>query len=209
MGSDAAQRARDTENIGPQHDVYARHEFDLVQAPERVRVQARQANSSDIPMVLRAAEAAIGAPLADETVVRDLVRAHPDTVWVFWRNGLIVGGVALLMLNATGIARLIANRIDLKRPPVDLLAPPGHPPAAIYVWALLGRLTHAEGVSRVIVRLQQPPYRQSDMFALPATADGLRFLHRLGFRLVPNDQRSLYRYVRLANRTQSAERAIA
>ena len=90
------------------------------------------------------------------------------------------------MLNRLGLEALIGDALDLGDPPTSVLAAPGDRPAGIYVWALLrSSAVAAEGIARVIVRLQQFPYERSDLFALPATPDGLRFMRGLGFRPVP------------------------
>jgi len=93
------------------------------------------------------------------------------------------------------------DTIDLSDPPASVFAAPGDRPGGIYVWALLrSSAVAAEGIARVIVRLQQFPYERSDLFALPATPDGLRFMRGLGFRPVAQHPRALHRYVRVANR---------
>lgn len=177
-------------------------EFDLVTLPPRQRVDARPAVPRDIPLLLDYAEAAMGIPLASAATVARITCAHPDSLWSFWRHGRLVGGFAVLMLNAEGLKALLADEIDLGDPPADLLASPGLRPAAIYVWAILGAAIASEGIARVIVRLQQYPYELADVFALPATADGLRFMRGLRFRLMPGHPRQLHRYLRLANRFQ-------
>jgi hypothetical protein len=204
MATNAAFHARELEICAPQYGGGGAKEFDRVSAPLRRRVEARRAIFSDIPELLGDAEVAMGISLAHEDTVRRIVQAHPDSLWSFWRNGKLVGGFAMLMLNPSGLLALLRDCIDLKDPPTSLLMAPGQPPAAIYVWAVFGPFAHAEGIARVIERLRQPPYAQSDVYALPATADGLRFMRRLGFRTVAGHRRSLHRYVRLANRTQAS-----
>jgi hypothetical protein len=179
-------------------------EFDLVTLLPRRRVNAWRGRLGDIPALLRYAEAAMGVPLAPQATVTRIACSHPDSVWSFWLGDRLVGGVALLMLNADGHAALFADTIDLSDPPSSLFAQPGERPAAIYVWAILGAALASEGIAHAIVRLQKHPYERADLFALPATDDGLRFTRGLGFHLVPGHPRALYRYVRLANRTQSS-----
>jgi hypothetical protein len=177
-------------------------EFDLVTPPLRQRIRVRRGQIGDIPLLLRYAEAAMGVPLAPQATVTRIACRHPDSVWSFWRHDRLVGGAALLMLNAHGLAALLDNSIDLADPPPAIFADAGRRPAAIYVWAILGAASAAEGIADVIVRMQQHPYGSADLFAIPATDDGLRFTRGLGFHLVPDHPRALYRYVRLANRTQ-------
>jgi hypothetical protein len=204
MASLAAYRDPDRLSATAQSLNAPAKEFDLVTLPLRQRVSTRPCQIADIPLLLRYAETAMGVPLAPEATVTRIACGHPDSVWSFWRHGRLVGGAALLMLNGRGLAALLDDSIDLGDPPPAIFADAGHRPAAIYVWAILGATSAAEGIANVIVRMQQRPYATADLFAIPATDDGLRFTRGLGFRLVPEHPRPLYRYVRLTNRTQSS-----
>lgn len=176
-------------------------EFDDVTLPAGQRVEARRIRIADIPLLLGQGEAGMGVALAPAITVARIARAHPDSLWGFWRHDRFVGGFAFLMLNRRGVEALLDDTIDLTDPPAGVLAVPGDRPAGIYVWALLRcSAVAAEGIARVIVRLQQFPYDRSDLFALPATSDGLRFMRGLGFEPVPEHPRALHRYVRVANR---------
>jgi hypothetical protein len=176
-------------------------EFDDVTLPAAQRVEAKRIRIADIAVLLGQGEAGMGVALAPAITVARIARAHPDSLWGFWRHDCFVGGFAFLMLNRRGIEALIGDTLDLSDPPASALAAPGDRPAGIYVWALLrSSAVAAEGIARVIVRLQQFPYEHSDLFALPATADGLRFMCGLGFRPVPEHPRALHRYIRVANR---------
>jgi hypothetical protein len=183
-------------------------EFDLVALPPRQRVDAGPITTADIPNLLRIAGAAMGVSLASEDVVTRIACAHPHAVWSFRRNERVVGGVALLMLNASGLAALLQDSFDLNDPPAALMVAPGERPAAIYVWAILGVAFASEGIAHAIIRLQQPPYEQADLYAMPATDAGLRFTCGLGFTLVPGRSRPLYRYVRLANRVHTGSEGV-
>jgi hypothetical protein len=202
MASPAAYRAPDSASRVSQSAGARGKEFDLVTLPLRRRVEARRGRIGDIPLLLRYAEAAMGVALAPEATAARIACAHPDSLWSFWRHDRLVGGVALLMLNSRGLAALLDDSVDLGDPPPAIFAHAGQRPAAIYVWAILGAAIASEGIAHAIVRLQQYPYELADLFALPATDDGLRFTRGLGFHLVPEHPRALYRYVRLANRTQ-------
>lgn len=176
-------------------------EFDDVTLPAAQRVEAKRVRVADIPLLLGQGESRMGVALAPAITVARIARAHPDSLWAFWRHDRFVGCFAFLMLNRRGVEALLDDTIDLSDPPASVLALPGDRPAGIYVWALLrSSAVAAEGIARVIVRLQQFPYERSDLFALPATPDGLRFMRGLGFRPVPEHPRALHRYVRVANR---------
>lgn len=208
MAPTAAYSVPDGDPRISRRDGWRAKEFDRVTAPARHRVTARRAQISDIPLLLRYAEAAIGVSLAPQSTIARIACAHPDALWGFWRHDHLAGGVALLMLNAGGLAALLTDRINLDDPPPAVLANAGERPAAIYVWAILGAAIASAGIAQVIVRLQRPPYELADVFALPATDDGLRFTRGLGFHLVPGHPRPLYRYVRLSNRTQQSEEEV-
>lgn len=175
-------------------------EFDAVVLPPRQRFDAGPITTRDIPYLLGLAEAAMGVSLASEAVIARIACEHPHAVWSFRRRERVVGGVALLMLNPSGLTALLRDDFDLSDPPSAFITQPGGRPAAIYVWAILGAAFASEGIAHAIVRLQQPPYERADLYAMPATEAGLRFTCGLGFTLVPHRQRPLYRYVRLANR---------
>jgi hypothetical protein len=193
------------ENASRPRGTWRGKQFDLVTLPPRQRVEACRARIGDLAALLHNAEAAMGVSLASEATVARIALAHPDTLWTFRRNDRVVGGFAFLMLNEAGLSALFADRLDFGNPPLEFLQPPGRRPAAIYVWAILGSAVGSEGIARVIVRMQQYPYERADLFALPATDDGLRFMCGLGFRPVPGHPRSLHRYVRLANRMKFNE----
>jgi hypothetical protein len=201
MAPNLAHSPRDGTVSATQNRPGRLREFDQVTLPAGQRVEARRVRIGDIPLLLGHGEAGMGVALAPAITVARIARAHPDSLWGFWRHDRFVGGFAFLMLNRHGVAALIGDALDLGDPPTSVLAAPGDRPAGIYVWALLrSSAVAAEGIARVIVRLQQFPYERSDLFALPATPDGLRFMRGLGFRPVPGHPRSLHHYLRFANR---------
>lgn len=201
MAANLAYSAADRAASATQDRPRRRKEFDDVTLPAGQRVEAKRVRIADIPLLLGQGEAGMGVALAPAITVARIARAHPDSLWGFWRHARFVGGFAFLMLNRQGVEGLIDDTLDLSDPPASVLAAPGDRPAGIYVWALLrSAAVAAEGIARVIVRLQQFPYERSDLFALPATSDGLRFMRGLGFQPVPEHPRALHRYVRVANR---------
>jgi hypothetical protein len=202
MRSNAAYRSCNREPYQSGGAGWRNKEFDLISLPPRPRIHVKHADIHDVPPLLQYAEGVMGVSLACEATVARVACANPDTLWSFWRNGRLVGGFAVLMLNAAGLAALLDGTMDLSNPPAQLLARAGERPAGLYVWAVLGSAVGAEGVAHVIRRLQRRPYEAADVFALPATDDGLRFMRGLGFRAVPGHPRALHRYVRLANRAQ-------
>jgi hypothetical protein len=71
--------------------------------------------------------------------------------------------------------------------------------AAIYLWAI-AHSSGSDGIRKMFVRLQAPPYQSGNIYGVAVTESGLRFLQRWGFRPVVGHPRKLFRYIRLANR---------
>jgi hypothetical protein len=133
--------------------------------------------------------------------VTRVVAQHPDSAWTFVRNGRVVGCLAMLMLNGTGLEALLADSgIDFRDPAPRFLAHPSDSPVAIYIWGLLAPALAIDGVGEVMLRLRSPKYDSADIYAFQTTVQGARFQGRLGFEPVPGHRRNLYRYVRLGNR---------
>jgi hypothetical protein len=173
-------------------------ELDQAVAPTFGTTVLRRARPEDISRLLTVMEPLIGG-LANERTVRRVVAWRPDSLWTFLRDGQLVGGFAMLMLNSTGFDALLAGRMDTRDPPIELLAGPAEIPAAIYLWAS-AHLCATDGMLKMLVRLQSPPYERANLYAVPYTVRGLRFHQRWGFQPVPGHPRKLSQYIRLANR---------
>jgi len=188
-------------SCAPQHGRRTR-EFDRVVPRRAGRTVARTVRPDEVQPTLKAVSAAIsGMVAASEQVVTRVLAKNPESFWVFVRDGQLLGCSALLMLNTAGLAALLADEMDILDPATGFLTPAGERPAAIYIWALASPGYAADGIAKVIMRLQAPPYDRSDIYASPATEQGLRFLRSLGFEPIPGHPRNLFQYVRLANRT--------
>jgi hypothetical protein len=199
MGSVATAVALGTGLVAPHH-LENTKEFDRIVAPEAGQTAVRRAAARELGGSLRVVANAIKCTTVSEEVLRKVIYKQEDTLWIFTRNEQLVGCFAMLMLNDTGREALLRDAIDVLDPPSNFLVPTGAEPAAIYVWAVVGRSLAADGVAKVIVHLQSGPYKFADVYACPATKDGLRFMKRLGFEPVPGHPRNLFKYVRLANR---------
>jgi hypothetical protein len=105
----------------------------------------------------------------------------------------------MLMLNSRGLDALLAATLDTRDPPLELLAGPAETPTAIYVWGT-AHLSATDGMLKMLVRLQSPPYDRANFYAVPYTLSGLRFHQRWGFHPVPGHPRHLSEYIRLSNR---------
>jgi hypothetical protein len=176
-------------------------DFDRVVAPRFGRTVARRARRGEIGTSLVTVSNAIhDMRSAPRDVVARVVAQNPDSLWVFVRQGLLVGCSALMMLNDHGLSALLSGDIDRRDPAPSYLTPAGERPAAIYVWALASPSVAADGIAKIIMRLQSPPYERADLYASPATRAGLRFLRALGFEPIPGHPHNLFRYIRLVNR---------
>lgn len=176
-------------------------EFQILMGLRSGRTAVRRTRIEEIGLLLGAARAAIGGAIASEAAVTRVIIRHPDAAWTFVRNGRLVGGLAMLMLNAAGFRALLSDRsIDLRDPAPELLAGRSDQPAAIYIWGLLAPPLAIDGVAEVMLRLRSAQYNSADIYAFRTTIQGARFQERLGFRAVPGHPRNLYRYIRFANR---------
>ncbi len=174
-------------------------ELDLVAVPACAATKVRRESPQDVRPLLELAQALIGGQLAAEDVVRTVAARHPDTLWTFVRDSRVVGGLAMLILNAAGLRALLTGTIDTHDPEEDFLATPAETPAAIYLWGF-GQASGSEGILNVFARLQSAPYASANLYAVPVTANGLRFLKSWGFRSIAGHPRDLHEYVRLTNR---------
>ena len=176
-------------------------DFDQVVPPRFGRTVARRARPGEIGATMATASTAIiRMQAATRDVVARIASQNQDSLWVFIREGVLVGCAAMLMLNATGLAALISGEIDIRDPAPSYLTAAGGRPAAIYVWALASPSVAADGIAKIILRLRAPPYERADIYASPATRAGLRFSRGLGFEPMPGHPRNLLRYIRQINR---------
>jgi hypothetical protein len=176
-----------------------RREFDnLAGLPVR-RVTVVPASLAEIPAVVRYAAAEIPALAAAEAAVLRVQEQHPDSVWVFRRDGAIAGVYAMLMLNPQGLARLLAARLDCAQPPAALLCGRDEVVTAIYKWAVAFRRSAAEGPRAIATHLQGPRYATANLYARALGAAAQRLDHNVGFRPVQPGS-DLLVYVRQRNR---------
>ena len=176
-----------------------KREFDeLGQLPVR-RVAVRAAELDEIPELVRMAATEIPSLAAAQPAVVRVHIKNPDNVWSFRNSGRLIGVYAMLLLNADGREKMLDGALDCSDPPVDCLAEPGEPVAAIYKWAVVARGTAAEGIRAMSRRLQQPPFDTANLYARAIGAAAQRLDFNLGFRPVRPDS-DLLIYVRMKNR---------
>ena len=176
-------------------------DFDQVVVPRFGRTVARRVRRGEIgPTMMTAATAIDRLRVASREVITRVVSHNPDSLWVFVRHGILVGFMAMIMFNEEGLEALLEDRVNVQDPALEHLAAPGDAVAAIYFWAMASPAIAADGIAKVIMRLQAPPYRRADLYTYPATADGLRFARAFGFEPIPGHPRNLLRYIRQINR---------
>jgi hypothetical protein len=155
---------------------------------------------SDVPVLLELGRALIGDGLAPDAVVRRVLAWRPDSFWAFLRDGQVVGGFSMLMLNRAGLDALLADTLNTRDPPRRSLAGSIEDPTAIYLWGS-GHISATDAMLKMLVRLHSPPYDMANLYAVPHTLSGLRFHQRWGFHPVAGHPRHLSEYVRLTNRS--------
>ena len=115
----------------------------------------RRARAADIHSLVEAAKARIPGKLADEKVVRRVWSRQPDSLWGFYQNGELVGGLAMFVLNQAGVKALLAGRLDGTDPRDEHLAGPMEAPKGIYIWAV-AHSGASDGIAKLFARLQAP-----------------------------------------------------
>jgi hypothetical protein len=173
-------------------------ELDLATIPASGATIVSRARSQDVHPLVEVAKVLIGGQLAGEEVVRRVWSRQPDSLWAFFRDGQIVGGFAMFMLNAVGVEALLAGKLDASDPRDAYLADSAETPAGIYLWAI-AHTGASDGIVKVFAQLQAPRYRSAPIFAAPVTDGGREFLRKWGFASVAAGPPNLFRYIRRVN----------
>lgn len=158
--------------------------FDDLEVPSRARYYAERVDPSNLSEVLTLAKENIPAVRGREGTPLRILSHDPDAICAIKRNGKLAGLYAYLTLNETGVSDLKNNLLNTGDPPLSRLSPPNVSPAAIYIWAIVGRGLASEMMCHLSLRLRAPHLRTSDIYAVPTTPEGERFILRLGFEWV-------------------------
>ncbi len=152
------------------------------------RLVVFSAGAADIETLLPLARQQMGGG-ASNAVVHRVARHNPDAIWGIARRDRFAEGcaaaegyLAFLMLNAEGVDRMFAGRLDMTDPPLELLCRQHEKPAGIYVWGVYARGGIAGGVPLAFEKVFSPLYRGAPLYARAATTEGFRMLESLGFR---------------------------
>jgi predicted GNAT family N-acyltransferase len=121
---------------------------------------------------------------------------NPVAFWVIEHQGpesgtaKMVGMYGFLPLNEAGSAAIHAGVLDRRSPNIELIAPAGTKPVALYVWGVvakrIGRLTYP-----VIKRALGPAYLDVPVLAAPATKSGVRAIGERGFVPIANSSHGI------------------
>ncbi|MGJ5011251.1 hypothetical protein ACQR05_26025 [Bradyrhizobium oligotrophicum] len=175
-----------------------RHQLDAL--PRTDRVAARAVTLDRLGELAALARREIPGVRASEHELAEFLRHDPDSIFALYRGRNLLGGIAFLYLNCSGLDALLLDEFNLNDPPRRFLARPHEDVAAIYVWALVAQGRGAIGLGNVAQALQGARFRAADYYAQPSSPEGRAFLGALGFTPVPSFQPDLWWYQRPWNR---------
>jgi hypothetical protein len=183
----------------------ARHDFDML--PRSRDIEVRQAKRADLSAVAEMGNTMVpGVNIA----VTDLERYYafdPDSVLTFARQGKLLGAVAFIYLNRSGLDALLRAEVRLTQPDLSLLASRFEQVSAIYVWAIAGQGRAMAGLGNVSEHLCKKRLAPADLYAQPSSEDGRNLMIAIGFEPIESFQQELWRYQRPWNRTSANEGA--
>lgn len=139
-----------------------------------------------------------------QTVERMRLR-NPESQWaVFSPVGRVAIGLYLMLfLTSAGRDALLSHGFSAVDPVEDHVARPEDSYAAVFKWYVYVPNYAAAVVPTLSQRLSAPRYKHLDLFANGTTESGRRLMRKMGFVAAPAPEHpNLYRYTRLANRTE-------
>jgi hypothetical protein len=176
-----------------------RHDFDLL--PRSADIQVRPAERCELSELAEMANRLVpGVQIGEEGLSR-YFNFDPNSILTFGRRGKLLGAVAFLYLNDSGLDALLLDQISLTHPELKYLAKPSDEVAAIYVWAIAGQGRAMAGLGNVSDHLSGQRLVFADLYAHPATIAGRDLMTTLGFKQIPSFQLDLWCYQRPWNRT--------
>jgi hypothetical protein len=175
-----------------------RHDFDLL--PRSADIQVRPAEVCELSALAEMANRLVpGVQIGEEGLGR-YFNFDPHSILTFRRRDKLLGAVAFLYLNDSGLDALLLDRISLTHPEMRYLAKPSDEASAIYVWAIAGQGRAMAGLGNVSDHLSGPRLVFADLYAHPATIAGRDLMTALGFKPIPSFQPNLWCYQRPWNR---------
>jgi hypothetical protein len=176
-----------------------RHDFDLL--PRSADIQVRPAERAELSELAEMANRLVpGIQIGADSLTR-YFEFDPNCILTFCRRGKLLGAVAFLYLNDTGLDALVLDEMSLTHPELKFLATQSEEVAAIYVWAIAGQGRAMAGLGNVSEHLSRPRLVYADLYAHPATAAGRDLMVTLGFEQIPSFQPDLWCYQRPWKRT--------
>jgi hypothetical protein len=172
----------------------ARHDFDFV--PRRAEVDVAPAKSSDFSILAEMANAKIPEVTVTGPFLAAFATRDIDSILAFRHRGKVVGGVAFLFLNETGLDDLLLGQFDFAAPSERVLARPIDDVAAIYTWATALDGRGILGLGNVAEHLSKRRFRFADLYGRPNTEDGRRLVQSVGFKPIAAFQDNLWIYER-------------
>jgi hypothetical protein len=183
-----------------------RKEFDLL-APSRL-LTIRPLAKSEIGSAAEFAKRHLPSLRLENLNFITAILAHDrDSIQRFDRRGEMVGLYALLFLNDRGLEALFGGQFDGTSPRIEDLVPADDKPAAIYSWFVACPGRAAAAIGNVAALLRNERFGEADLFARPATSEGLRIMRGTGHVPVTSDPNGLHRYTRIINRHSISDKA--
>ena len=178
--------------------IVARRDFDFV--PRRAEVDVAPPNSSDFSALAEMANAKIPEVSISAEFLQAFSTRDRDSILAFRHRNKVVGGVAFLFLNETGLDDLLLGQFDFANPTERVLAKPIEDVAAIYTWATALDGRGILGLGNVAEHLSKRRFRFADLYGRPNTEDGRRLVQSVGFKPIAAFQDNLWIYERALKR---------
>jgi len=189
------------------NDQFSKHEFDLLASSKSRFVSVKLAEISDATRLYEFIGDYLNLQENVISLIEDLILRNKKGVFLFEKNGVVLGFYALQMLNEHGLEALLSGNFDGSYPVEKFLTQDGQSSSALYVWSYIAPGLAANGVRYVSRFLQRAEYRNVNFYARPVTAEGLQVTLDFGFVPVESSTDGLYCYTRLINRSLSHQQA--
>jgi len=156
--------------------------------PDGGIVYLRVSRFDEIPALHELTVNQIGRQVAPLRAMQDVYRYNPETLWIIFRSptddradAKLVGYYGFLHLNAAGLEALNTRTLRPREPQLELLAPAGERPAAVYIWAVVAKKLTNLTIPLVGKGLGIKRYGGLPFFATAGTMSGLNRLKGYGF----------------------------
>ena len=156
----------------------------------------RRLGPADAADALALTHANFSVETASDEVITQALAENADAFWGIFRHAsptakpALVGYYAFLLLNETGLDRLLERSFDAKRPAREALASVPEETRAVYVWSVVARNGLTAVAGPTITRLMAERYAGLPVYATIASHGGMNVARRTGYRPVsPADDR--------------------